>query len=456
MRLKLMPELVAAYVIPCLSCLPAANAQALLADLEPSGPNEGSRPRSFVTMNGITYFAADGVYGNELYRTDGTAAGTSVVKNISLEGSSSPEYLTVVRDTLYFTAFTPETGRELWATDGTAAGTRLVREIRPGPGSSGDGGSPITDLTAFAGFLFFVADDGQTGREVWYSSGTAASTQVFVDIVPGANSSSPRDLKAGSNALWFVADNGMTGEELWVWDTLTAPRLVVDLEPGTAGSVPERLTPFGSALLFSAFTNLGGRELWRTNGSAGSTQIVIDAWPGSGSSSPEDLTIVGTRVFYTCDNGTIGRELWQTDGTTGGSLAVIDLSPRGSVLSWITAYDGNAYFVWHNNAVNGAELWRSDGSPGGTALVRDLWPGLDSSLPTLLTVIASGPTTSGTLCFVANDGVSEREVWAYDPLTGMRLVADIRPGNPSAAEPQPTSREGSIMAAPPRVVSRKS
>ena len=78
------------------------------------------------------YFAANnGSFGTELWRTDGTAAGTRLVSNIAADttsttSSSFPRNLTNVNGRLYFSANNNIAGRELWRSDGTAGGTRLV------------------------------------------------------------------------------------------------------------------------------------------------------------------------------------------------------------------------------------------------------------------------------------------------------------------------------------------
>ena len=102
-----------------------------------------SDPRELVEVNGTLFFSADdGLHGTELWKSDGTAAGTVLVKDIQPGSDSSLSRLTStnVNGTLFFTATTARSGDELWKSDGTAAGTVLVKDIKPGT----YGSSPTT------------------------------------------------------------------------------------------------------------------------------------------------------------------------------------------------------------------------------------------------------------------------------------------------------------------------
>ncbi len=148
----------------------------------------------------FTSTANDGTHGDELWKSDGTAAGTMMVKDIGPGSSGSdPQDLTNVNGTLYFDANDGRDGSELWKSDGTAAGTVMVKDIDPGSDSS-----VPQDLTNVNGTLYFAANDGAHGDELWKSDGTAAGTVMVKDIDPGATGSGPSfDLTNVNGTLYF-------------------------------------------------------------------------------------------------------------------------------------------------------------------------------------------------------------------------------------------------------------
>src|SRR5262249_48897227 len=163
--------------------------------------------------------------GDELWKSDGTEQGTVLVKDIYPgRESSDPTYLTNVNSTLFFTAFEPNTGYELWKSDGTEAGTVLVKDIYPGftyndyTGEFYVNSSYPQDLTNVNGTLFFTADDGVYGDELWKSDGTEAGTVLVKDINPGSVGSNPNDLTDVNGTLFFTAVDGVNGGQVWKSD----------------------------------------------------------------------------------------------------------------------------------------------------------------------------------------------------------------------------------------------
>jgi ELWxxDGT repeat protein len=180
-------------------------------DLPPSDP---------VAYQGNLYFFAATATGRGLFRSDGTAAGTLLVKEFQLElrpnipDAVLPNFPTVFAGRLFFAADDGSHGRELWSSDGTAAGTLLVREVNPGPASAA-----VADLTVAGGRLYFSAADPVHGEELWQTDGTAAGTRLAADLAPESASSSPDPLAAVGDRLYFVADDGIAGRELWTLNT---------------------------------------------------------------------------------------------------------------------------------------------------------------------------------------------------------------------------------------------
>ena len=241
-----------------------AKGTVLVKDINP-GPNT-SLPYNFTDINGILYFAADdGINGSELWKSDGTAAGTVLVKDIIPgPGSSSPSGFTDVNGTLYFTVSSTEDNKAaLWKTDGTAAGTVLVKIINPGIFYSN-----IYNLTKANGTLYFVANDGFTGSELWKSDGTAAGTVLVKDIKPEEDDptyggSNPTNLLNVNGTLYFTADDGINGRELWKSDgTAAGTVLLKDINPGSASSDISELTIINDTLYFTADDGTNGKELW--------------------------------------------------------------------------------------------------------------------------------------------------------------------------------------------------
>ena len=160
--------------------------------------------------------------------------------------------------TLFFSANDGTNGTELWKSDGTDAGTTQVKDINPGAASSFPGNdqylNPESPFAAVGGTVFFRADDGTNGFELWKSDGTDAGTTRISDINAGAPGTQIYSLtNVGGTVFFSAADNGTINFELWKSNgTLAGTTKVNDLKDQAGGSYPDNLTDFNGTLFFNA------------------------------------------------------------------------------------------------------------------------------------------------------------------------------------------------------------
>ncbi len=303
---------------------------------------------------------------------------------------------------LYFQGFAPGTSdNELWRSDGTAAGTWRVKDIVPG-----ENGSWPSGLTWLGAELLFTGE-GPSGTELWRSNGTEAGTIP----IPLADGAQPRSFSGtwtvADGRYYFAAQDPDHGLEPWSYDGLTASR-IVDLLPGPGSSLVSAypdgeqalFETFGSQAIFTATDGVYGTEIWRTDGSEGGTVRISDIAPGPASIHLPVFWAVhesalGGRPFIAEHQPAIGERLWRLNAF-GTAMDLVDtlnsstssFDTRGTDrISFFEASRGRDCFQGVGSQLffergrlegGGIDLLRTDGALSGPEPILEGLPWLDA------------------------------------------------------------------------------
>jgi len=405
-------------------------APARLVDLDSAATNSivsfGFNVKPVAANTYFVFPAKSTANGMELYRSDGTAAGTYELKDIYPGVSNGlPKYRAVsLNDQVLFAADNYTNGAELWVTDGTSVGTQLLSTFHQYPGSS-----ELTEMKPIGTKMYFRAKDDTHGIEPWVTDGTNSGTILLKDIVSGSTGSSPKGFSEVTNGVVF-ATNGGGGtdpdyEELWLTNGTTAGTSLLSADTIIDFSIAVSIG--GSAYYVGIDSN--GQELWKTDGSGGGTSMVKNM---NGGSNGFDWYVDwmrafnGLLIFAPTNSGmTYFENPWVSDGTSAGTQQLMEIAnnafegsyPYGGVsangLFFFAAEDSN-YFK---------NLYATNGAPGGTNLVKEVNPvDGDSDIQFL-----GGIGTQ--VVFAANDGTNGFELWASDgSLGGTTMIKEFSAG----------------------------
>ncbi|MEM9680637.1 MAG: ELWxxDGT repeat protein, partial [Bacteroidota bacterium] len=397
----------------------------LVRDISP-GTNTGGNPNDFYVWNNTNelYFSASGgvsAVNIELWKTDGTANGTVKVSEFDPSGSGTPQKMTGYNNKLYMSARESSIGFELGTSSGTLASSVILKDIRPGSLSS-----VPDEFFEYNGFLYFSANNGLPGNELWRTNGTSNGTVLFKDIHTNA-SGNPRGFTLFNNMFYFAAEDGPNGRELWRSNgTPNGTVMVQDINFGGPDSDPENFIVYNNRLYFTATTSIFGRELYYI-GTTGTVTLANDIQSLALDSNPSDPYVYNNKLYFTAGDGVNGRELWVTDGTIPGTVMLKDINPSGSSNPRnFQEYNGKLYF----NA-NG-RLWVTDGTSAGTVQITG-----SPSDPEFLVV-------ANNLLFFRGNGGSGigRELYIYeDPALSLD---DLEPLEALKLFPNPTGSTFSI------------
>lgn len=283
-------------------------AQALFKDLHPG--TSGSSIEQHKTVNGTMYFCTVAGNVHELWKSDGTVAGTVVVADtvITTTVGQALKIRESYNDTLYYTVNVagPSAGYTtiLWRTHGT---TPVLVDTLHHPGYPGIGGGYPTGFTMVGNKLFFSMWN-LNGRELWVSDGTEAGTKEVIDLSPGSN----------------------------------------------GGTTNNPMIAFNGKVFFQGSATLGINELYSSDGTAAGTTLVK-----AGVYNPEHFIIYNNELYFRANDGVIDG-LWKTDGT---ALGTVNVTNTGFNVAKI--FQNEMYYNMSGT------LWKSDGTTAGTMMLKD-------------------------------------------------------------------------------------
>lgn len=292
-----------------------------LGHFAPTGLGTGN---DVALVDRIFYAASNGTDGLELWSSTGAPGSELAVGDIEpgplgqFTAGTAPTWA-AANGLLYYTASTAANGTELWRSDGTKAGTFLLSDLTPGAASS-----TISNMVELKGSLYFTLSDG-TDHYLYKSDGTAETTKKISKISSG---SAPKYFTSAGDSLYFISQTSANGIELRRTDgTASGTSLVADIRPGAFSSFPEYLTPSSDKVFFTALTSTGGRELYVADASG--ARRIADIYPGSTDGLPITPTMFISAakggVVFTARDPAAGMELYYSDGNTVTRLT--DLTP---------------------------------------------------------------------------------------------------------------------------------
>ena len=339
----------------------------------------------------------------ELWRSDGTVPVAS--SQISSDPMFYPpsgmtlkfSNLVPVGNTLYFTclkflggSFNPPVEDSLWKSDGTAAGTSVVTNFMDQPIAGGWSNPVMENLTAMGSTLYFQAPGtptpyGAKTYALWRSNGTQAGTSIVKENTNGFHAG---PIVSMTDHLYFAGTGDNFSTVLWQSDgteTGTVPAL-----GGPSGGIirePYHLTPAGTRLYFSAYNSgIVDHELWMSDGTVPGTTLVKDIRIGAEASNPAFFMPVGESVYFLADDGIHGAELWQSNGIAAGTLRLASLAAGPAFTSYGVGAEGEflaagskLYFV-ANTTGYGNELYVYDTAQPAPEIVVEQQQPVDTNV----------------------------------------------------------------------------
>jgi len=393
--------------------------------------SDSSNPMFLTEFNGELYFSARGSnvsgIGNELYKSNGTQMGTTLVMNLNpnFSAGSFPSNFTVFNGELYFTADDGVHGRELFKTNGTTIS--LVKDIKTGSDSSTNLSDNSLVFHEINGFLYFFAEDenGQ-GSDLWKTDGTSAGTVKVLELNTNETTGKLQYFKKLNTDLYFQLIDSSGHKQIIKYDTVSnVQTTVLNVYPTGNTGFYNYLTIFDNKL----FTFANGR-IYYTDG-INSNFVTLGV---TGISSFNKFTVLNNHLIFLGNSSTFGnQDIYKCYYSIADSAYKVELvynfnaggnnflNPLvGSIVD-----DGIPYFTALNNKLYIAA--REQTSPNG-GLVYQIYETDGITTQVTIPVTHSGSPTSrpiywitannNKLYFLMSGDNSPEQLWEANPING--------------------------------------
>ncbi len=341
---------------------------------------DGGRVGEMHVVDERLFFFVDDRY---LWTSDGSGAGTMRIADFGRRPlfGLQPGRLTTLGSRACF--FADNDMPALWCSDGSAAGTVRVRSF---DAVDSPGGLGVPPLGVLDSRLFFAAEAGGTGLELWISDGSTEGTELVANLTGDAGSSSPRGFVRRSQDVAFSAHQGDPAAALFRRSESGAVEL---------GYVSDRrstsvLSQLEERVILDEWDNSrdGPTRVLSIDPADGSVVELVQVRRVWGTELAGDRLYLETGVAVGSGFHPVVSELWSTEGTPEGTVRLVPGADglRTTEGSFYASAVGSRLFFTAESNGHGNEVWMTDGTPEGTQQVADLNPGADSSHPRFLAV----------------------------------------------------------------------
>jgi ELWxxDGT repeat protein len=369
---------------------------------------------NYLVTDSTLYFFTE---SRELWKSNGTESGTIPLRQFKLNTNVNSGYqfdkLFPWKGNFYFVGYESSTGQELWKTDGTVAGTVIVKDI-----IKGTGGAIFSNFMATDNYLFYMVKDNYNNTLLYRTDGTALETKqcylglnknayfnpiatlskyiIFEDydadyqsIVLGTDGNTVENLRKPTvgnrrtenfltvkDTAYFAFTQNDKVVEMWQSNgTKSGTKAIISPIKYLAHDTKSKGVLLQGVRYFTASDDEYNYEMWRSDGTPKGTFQVTDILKGKAGANPYNYYLWGNEIVFMANNGVAGIEPWISNITTGKAQIIKNFNTNNFTLERDKFYPfikiNGKFCFFATDIAHGTELWASDGSTEGTNILKN-------------------------------------------------------------------------------------